>query len=468
MPERSQRSNDRSRRSSSRHSSSSGYGYSGSRYEGGARTRSRRDLGTIGNEERSRHRRNGAQLSDQRLRGQESYNRSGVRASTRVGSRNNSRGRGSSRRLDVTQQGGYPLRNRPINFTKSRSNHDTTFMVVVGIIIALLVILVITLISCAASCGQDTNDPTANVSESLEGDLRTQVEQMVTSDFQSTFVAEHADQYPAELVQLMVNEPASTSFVYNYPTAAHGASSYDESVSRGTAPLLYTWDPRWGYVDYAGGLLAVTGSGPTALAMARMGLLGQTDQTPATLASAITQMGGATGETFMDANVITGANASSTQGQASDADGDGYDDTTGDYIEANDAESGTQAPQGSFAQTIGLNATAITVEPGFSITDTMNDALGKGANILIQTSGGAFGTTPHWVVVVAQNSDGSLAVYDPTNTANSLHPWDPSTVVDDASTLISLTAPDATGDQQPEHVDEDGDGYDDNTGEYIE
>ena len=462
MPERSARSNDRARRTSSRHSTSSEYGRSSSYYVGSSRSRSRRDMGSIGAEERARRSRGAGQLSDQRYRGQESYNRGGVRSNSRSGSR----GRGNSRRLDVTQQGGYPLRNRPINFTKSRSNHDTTFMVVVGIIIALLVILVITLISCAASCGQNTDDPTANVSQSLEGDLRTQVEAMVTSNFQSTFVAEHADQYPTELVQLMVDEPSSTSFVYNYPTAAHGASSYDESVSRGTAPLLYTWDPRWGYVDYAGSLLAVTGSGPTALAMARMGLLGQTDQTPATLASAITQMGGATGETYMDPNVLIGAATSNQQGQPTDADGDGYDDSTGAYIE----DTGGSQAQGTLASAIGLNATAITVEPGFSVTDTMNDALGKGANVLIQTSGGAFGTTPHWVVIVAQNSDGSLAVYDPLSTANSLHPWDPSTVVNDASTLISLTAPDATGTgdgQQSDHVDEDGDGYDDNTGEYL-
>ncbi len=459
MPQRSSRSGDRARRTSSRQTISSDYGRGESRYESGSRSRSRRNVGTVGSDDRLRRAR-GAQLSDQRFRGQDAYGRN----ASRSGSRGSSRGR-SSRNLDVSQKGGYPLRNRPINFTKSRSNHDTTFMVVVGIIIALLVILVITLISCAASCGQDTNDPTSNISQSLEGDLRTQVEQVVTSDFQSTFVAEHADQYPVELIQLMVNEPASTSFVYNYPTAAHGASSYDESVSRGTAPLLYTWDPRWGYTDYAGSLLAVTGSGPTALAMARMGLLGQTDQTPATLASFITQMGGATGETHMDANVIIGAVPGGTVTHV-DEDGDGYDDNTGDYIE--NTGDATQAPtQGSFASTIGLNATAITAEPGIAITDTMMGALGQGANILIQTSGGAFGTTPHWVVIVAQNSDGSVAVYDPTSTSNSLHSWDPSTVVNDASTIISLTAPAGTGDQ-PVHVDEDGDGYDDTTGEYLD
>ncbi len=460
MPERSARSSDRARRTSSRYTTSSGRARSEEYFETGSRSRSRRDMGSIGADGRARRSRGTTQLSDQRLRGQESYGRS---------SRSGSRGRANSRRLDVTQQGGYPLRNRPINFTKSRSNHDTTFMVVVGIIIALLVILVITLISCAASCGQGTNDPTANISPTLEGDLRTQVEQMVTSDFQSTFVAEHADEYPVELIQLMVNEPASTSFVYNYPTAAHGASAYDESVSRGTAPLLYTWDPRWGYVDYAGGLLAVTGSGPTALAMARMGLLGQTDQTPATLASAITQMGGATGEAFMDPNVIAGSSSGGTDTQHTDADGDGYDDETGEFIEQGDT---TQATQGSLATTLGLNATMITAEPGYSVTDTMNGEITKGANILIQTSGGAFGATPHWVVVVAANSDGSLAVYDPTSTSNSLHAWDPSTVVNDASTLISLTAPggtdgtDGSGTTQ-EHVDEDGDGYDDQTGEYL-
>ncbi len=460
MQERPYRPSDRERRA--RQTTSRERSRSEERYDGSRSQRSRRDMGALGSSERNRRNRGQSSLEGGRLRGPDSMNRSG--------SRNGSRG-SRGKRLDVPQ-GGYPLRNRNINFAKQRQNRDTTFMVVVGVIIALLVILVITLISCAASCGQGGFDPAENVSESLEGDLRTQVEAMVTSDYQSTYVAEHADQYPTELIQLMVNEPASTSFVYNYPSAAHGASAYDESVSRGTAPLLYTWDPRWGYVDYAGSLLAVTGSGPTALAMARMGLLGATDQTPATLASAITQMGGATGDAFMDASILTGGATTTPPTSHVDEDGDGYDDETGDYIEESDRsqtgdESQTQGQSGSFASTIGLNATAITVEPGYSVTDTMMGALDGGANILIQTSGGAFGTTPHWVVLVAKNSDGSVAVYDPTSTANSLHAWDPSTVVNDAAALVSLTAPDGTGGEST-HVDEDGDGYDDETGEYIE
>lgn len=460
MQERSYRSDSRSRRNppSSRASSTQ---RSARRASEGARQRSqgagrRRDMGAIGDDRRPPTRSTSERLRSVSDRGQSMQRRQ------RTG-----RGQGS--------KGGYQLRNRNINFS-GRSSYDPQLIIVGGIAIAIIILLIFFIVSCATSCGSGTENPAENVSSSLEGDLRTQVESMVTSDYQSTYVAENAELYPTELIQLMVDEPASVSFVYNYPNASHEAQPYEEQVSKGSVPLLYDWDARWGYVDYAGSMIGLKGSGPTAVAMARMALLGATDVTPATVAANVTQLGGATGDSGMAATLF-GTDSGDTTTPV-DADGDGYDDNTGEAIEATGESSDTSgggtsdasasSSQG-LAQMIGLTASPITVEPGNSITATMVDAVENGSYVLVETSGGAFGATPHWALVIGVNSDGSVAVYDPTSVANSLHAWDPGTVVDGSTALIALSVPGGSGDANAssDHVDEDGDGYDDSTGEYI-
>ncbi|EJW95703.1 hypothetical protein EVA_16190, partial [gut metagenome] len=131
---------------------------------------------------RDERRRNGTP-SEQRLR------------STSAQRRNASRSR-DGRMRTPTPQGGYPLRNHPINFAGKRNSYDPQLIIVAGVAIAILILIIFFIVSCAASCGSGTVDPTANISQAVSGDLRTDVEKMVTSDYQSTYVAEHADQYP--------------------------------------------------------------------------------------------------------------------------------------------------------------------------------------------------------------------------------------------------------------------------------
>ena len=74
--------------------------------------------------------------------------------------------------------------------------------------------------------------------------------------------------YPKSLIELMERNPETEEFVMNFPFHDSGRvdmSAY--SANRGV-PLFLKWDEQWGYMEYGGSYVAVTGSAPMCLAMA--------------------------------------------------------------------------------------------------------------------------------------------------------------------------------------------------------
>lgn len=91
--------------------------------------------------------------------------------------------------------------------------------------------------------------------------------------------------WPESLRELLERHPDALAFVEGYPD--HKDDPPAETIGdvvQGQFPLLLQWDPRWGYVRYGDDLLAVTGCGPTCLAMAAAGLTGDDTITPAAVA----------------------------------------------------------------------------------------------------------------------------------------------------------------------------------------
>lgn len=91
--------------------------------------------------------------------------------------------------------------------------------------------------------------------------------------------------WPESLRDLLERHPDALTFVEGYPD--HKDDPPAETIGdvvQGQFPLLLQWDPRWGYVRYGDDLLAVTGCGPTCLAMAGAGLTGDNTITPAAVA----------------------------------------------------------------------------------------------------------------------------------------------------------------------------------------
>lgn len=90
-------------------------------------------------------------------------------------------------------------------------------------------------------------------------------------------------EYPWEIIGLYESNPETRDFVLNYPFRK--TQSVDMSVcDRSTVPLFLQWDPRWGYEDYGSSCIAVTGCGPTCLAMVGYYLTGDADMNPGTVA----------------------------------------------------------------------------------------------------------------------------------------------------------------------------------------
>lgn len=89
--------------------------------------------------------------------------------------------------------------------------------------------------------------------------------------------------YPKDLIALLETSPESRDFVLDYPfrqRAEVDLSGYEKD----TVPLFLQWDPMWGYETYGSSYLAVTGCGPTCLAMAGWYLTGDEAMNPLTVA----------------------------------------------------------------------------------------------------------------------------------------------------------------------------------------
>lgn len=98
--------------------------------------------------------------------------------------------------------------------------------------------------------------------------------------------------FPESLRTLLERHPDALDFVEGYPDHKDDAPAGTVgTVAAGVFPLLLQWDARWGYMHYGDDLLAVTGCGPTCLAMAAVGLTGDETITPAAVAEQAQQDG---------------------------------------------------------------------------------------------------------------------------------------------------------------------------------
>ncbi len=101
-----------------------------------------------------------------------------------------------------------------------------------------------------------------------------------TSDVQTAlaaFAKSHGlsrDDWPDALIEMAEKNPETQEFVQNYPLKKEESPEIDlTEYQHSSVPLLLQWDERWGYSEYAGGLMGLTGCGPTCLSMVSIYLL---------------------------------------------------------------------------------------------------------------------------------------------------------------------------------------------------
>lgn len=101
------------------------------------------------------------------------------------------------------------------------------------------------------------------------------------------------NEWPEELLDLLEKNPEAQEFVLNYPIKKDLDSEIDltEYLDSSNVPLLLQWDERWGYSQYAGELMGLSGCGPTCLSMVCLYLLDDASYTPRYIAQFATENG---------------------------------------------------------------------------------------------------------------------------------------------------------------------------------
>lgn len=314
-------------------------------------------------------------------------------------------------------RGGYPLRSRSINFQGNRNRIlglDRRLVILGALAIVLLVLVVVGVSSCVRSCsngdgsGAQAGQGDVRVAAGLPEGLTTAFTDELNRSEKLASIAENADKYGDQgLLDLALAVPEAVDFVAAYPTAEKTAQPYADAVTKGTAPQLWCWDSRWGNVDYAGRALALTGSGPTALSMAYMGLTGATDHTPADIAQAATEAEAATGDSAMTAEFLA-----------------------------------------SEAEKLGLKCESFA-----SNADNLSQMLDSGTFVLMETKAGSLTNAAHWILVTTENEDGSMQVSDPTSPDVSAHPWAPATLASTCTDFYVLSLPGSDDDNTDDAAD---------------
>ena len=100
-------------------------------------------------------------------------------------------------------------------------------------------------------------------------------------------------EWPEELLDLLEKNPEAQEFVLNYPIKKDLDPEIDlsEYLDSSDVPLLLQWDERWGYSQYAGELMGLSGCGPTCLSMVCLYLLDDASYTPQYIAEFATENG---------------------------------------------------------------------------------------------------------------------------------------------------------------------------------
>lgn len=104
---------------------------------------------------------------------------------------------------------------------------------------------------------------------------------MVVDDSTYQDIYDHREEYPQDLLKMLINNPEMLDFVRDYRSADSSVlGDISSSEKAENDPLFLQWDKRWGYSQYGNTDLAISGCGPTCLSMVLYALTGDSSATP--------------------------------------------------------------------------------------------------------------------------------------------------------------------------------------------
>ena len=182
-------------------------------------------------------------------------------------------------------------------------------------------------------------------------------------------------EWPWRIIELYEHNPETREFVLNYPDREKIKVDIT-TYSTETVPLFLQWDPMWGYESYGSSCIAVTGCGPTCLAMVGYYLTGDINMSPEKVA--------------------------------------GFAQRSG-YYESGYGSSWTLISEG--AEKLGLTATELPL-----VKKKMTDALEAGNPVILALGAGDFTSSGHYIVLT-DYQDGKFYVNDPNSRIRSEQTW---------------------------------------------
>ena len=200
--------------------------------------------------------------------------------------------------------------------------------------------------------------------------------------------------YQRKLIRLAAMDTNAVSSVRDYPEsypAESGQSGLSAWEGEGV-PLYYQYDERWAYVEYGGKGFALTGCGPTCLAMVYQHITGQNDMSP------------------YDMGVFAKNN-----GYVTESDGT----STSFFVDG-------AAALGLYPHDLPISADSITW------------ALQNNGVIVANMSEGDFTEGGHYIVLAGLDDEGKVIVNDPYSSTNSAKTWDLDTIMSQSTKMVAF------------------------------
>lgn len=118
--------------------------------------------------------------------------------------------------------------------------------------------------------------------QASDNNTLNQLKKLAKSDKKIKTVIKNIDDYPENLLQLLIRNQETTDFVLNYPNKKDNTKKIKltNEETDGEIPLFIQWDERWGYAKYGDDIMGLSGCGPTCLSMVIVGLTGDASANP--------------------------------------------------------------------------------------------------------------------------------------------------------------------------------------------
>lgn len=193
-------------------------------------------------------------------------------------------------------------------------------------------------------------------------------------------ILNHIDEYPEEILDLLLRNPETMDFVSDYPKNKNGSKdkpNISEEIKHEKVPHFLQWDKRWGYDSYGNSCIAISGCGPTCLSMVYTALTKNSDYDPKTMAA--------------------------------------FSSRNGYYIEG----SGTSWElMTNGARQLGLSSRELSLS-----ASGIKEALNSGKLIIASLGPGDFTTSGHFIVICSTDKTGNFRVLDPNSKEKSKKTW---------------------------------------------